>query len=45
MQDFVRICINNYKKHFQGIDVSDAEPIAKAKDVARKTLPKGFQFE
>ena len=35
----------NYKKHFRGIDANDAEAIAKAKDVARKTLPKGFQSE
>ena len=36
---------HNYKKHFKGIDASNAEAIAKAKDVARTTLPKGFQSE
>jgi hypothetical protein len=43
---YARLCSTlyryNYKKHFQGIDASDAEAIVKVKDVARKTLPKGF---
>ena len=35
----------HYKRHFEGIDASDAEAIARANDVARKTtLPLGFGF-
>jgi hypothetical protein len=35
----------DYKQHFVGIDANDAEAIAKAKDVARKTVPKGYQID
>ena len=46
---YARLCSTlyryHYKKHFEGIDASDAEAIARAKDVARKTLPLGLCLE
>jgi hypothetical protein len=46
---YARLCLtlyrDHYKKHFEDIYVCDAEAIARAKDVVRKTIPIGYGIQ